>query len=128
MRGGCFCGRIRYEVTGKPFDETSCHCSMCRRTTGAPFVAWFSVRPSELHFSTGEPSRLRSSARATRSFCGHCGTQLIFQSDDWPDEIGVTTCSLDDPEAAPPRDHTRTSSRLRWIRLCDGLAEYPEAR
>jgi hypothetical protein len=128
MRGGCFCGRIRYEVTGKPFHETSCHCSMCRRTTGAPFVAWFSVRPSELHFLMGEPARFRSSARATRSFCGHCGTQLTFQSDDWPDEIDVTTCSLDDPEAVPPRDHTRASSRLRWIRLCDGLAEYPETR
>ena len=55
MRGGCFCGRVRYEVTGKPFNETSCHCSMCRRSAGAPFVTWFSVRPSELHFSTGEP-------------------------------------------------------------------------
>jgi hypothetical protein len=101
---------------------------MCRRTTGAPFVAWFSVRPLELHFLTGEPSRFRSSGRGTRSFCGHCGTQLTFQSDDWPDEIDVTTCSLDDPEAVPPRDHTRVSSRLRWIRLCDGLAEYPETR
>jgi hypothetical protein len=76
----------------------------------------------------GEPSRFRSSARATRSFCGHCGTQLIFQSEDTPDEIDVTTCSLDDPEAEPPRDHTHVSSRLRWIQLCDGLSEHSEAR
>jgi hypothetical protein len=28
-----------------PFNETNCHCSICRRTTGAPFVAWFDQLP-----------------------------------------------------------------------------------
>ena len=93
-QGGCFCGRIRYEVTGTPFHETNCHCSICRRTTGAPFVAWFSVRPSEFRLASGEPVRFRSSAKGTRSFCGHCGTQLTFQGDDWLDEVDVTTSSL----------------------------------
>jgi hypothetical protein len=128
LTGGCFCGRLRYEITGTPFHESNCHCSICRRTTGAPFVTWFSVRPSEFRFITGEPSRFRSSARATRRFCAQCGTQLTFQGDDWPDEIDVTTSSLDDPEAVPPREHIHTSSKLRWVVLCDALAEYPEAR
>jgi hypothetical protein len=128
LQGGCFCGRIRYEVTGTPFDETSCHCSICRRTSGAPFVAWFSVRPSEFRWRSGSPSQFRSSTRATRSFCAHCGTQLTFQADDSPDEIDVTTCSLDQPEAVPPRDHTHISSRLRWIALSDGLPQFSLAR
>jgi hypothetical protein len=126
--GGCFCGRIRYEVTGTPFHETNCHCAICRRTTGAPFVTWFSVRPSEFRLVTGDPARFRSSGKATRSFCSHCGTQLTFQSDDHPDEIDVTTGSLDHPETLPPRDHTYTSSKLPWIRISDGLAQYAHAR
>jgi hypothetical protein len=128
LQGGCFCGRIRYEVAGTPFHETNCHCSICRRTTGAPFVAWFSVRPSEFRLVSGEPVRFRSSTKGSRSFCGHCGTQLTFQGDDWPDEVDVTTCSLDHPEQVPPHDHTRTSSKLRWIQLSDGLPQHPEAR
>jgi hypothetical protein len=84
LHGGCFCSRIRYEVTGIPFHETNCHCSMCRRTTGAPFVAWFSVRPSDFRLACGNPSRFRSSAKATRSFCGHCGTQLTFKAKTIP--------------------------------------------
>ena len=59
LQGGCFCGRIRYEVAGTPFHETNCHCSICRRTTGAPFVTWFSVRPPEFRLVSGEPVRLR---------------------------------------------------------------------
>jgi hypothetical protein len=128
LQGGCFCGRIRYEVTGVPFHETNCHCSICRRTTGAPFVPWFSIRRSDFRCTSGSLSRFRSSTKATRGFCAHCGTQLTFEDDGYPGEIDVTTCSLDQPDAAPPRDHTHISSKLRWIVLSDGLPQFSQAR
>ncbi|MEO1004671.1 MAG: hypothetical protein AAFW67_02225 [Cyanobacteria bacterium J06638_38] len=40
----------------------------------------------------------------------------------------MTTCSLDNPELLPPKDHTRTSSKLAWISLNDGLPVYRESR
>src|SRR5262245_31159011 len=72
----------------------------------------------------------RASGRAARGPAAsvHCGTQLTFQADDHPDEVDITTCSLDHPEAVPPRDHTHTSSKAQWIRLTDGLAQYAQAR
>jgi hypothetical protein len=33
LTGGCFCGRVRYEARGPAFNRTSCHCSICRRTS-----------------------------------------------------------------------------------------------
>lgn len=128
LTGGCFCGAIRYEAAGTPFHETICHCSICRRTIGAPFVAWFSVPRSGLRLMRGEPARFRSSAKATRSFCPRCGTQLTFEHDEFPDEVDVTTCSLDNPETLPPKDHTYARSRLGWVRLVDQLPEFPESR
>jgi len=128
LSGGCFCGRIRYEAAGAPFGETNCHCSICRRTSGAPFVTWFSVARSQFRFVCGEPVRCRSTAKATRSFCAQCGTQLTFEREDLRDEIDVTTCSLDDPDSAPPRDHTYVSSKLSWIKLADELPEYQKNR
>ena len=128
LHGACFCGAIRFEAGGEPFHETNCHCSICRRTTGAPFVAWFSVRRAQFRFVRGTPSRFKSSPKGTRSFCPLCGTQLSFENEDAPDEIDVTTSSLDDPERVPPKDHTRTSSKLRWITPGDDLPQYPEAR
>lgn len=110
IRGSCLCGGVKFEITGPLSSPLNCHCSICRRTTGAPFVAWFS-----------------SSEKGTRSFCARCGTQLTFEHANFGDEIDVTTCSLDDPELVPPWDNTRTSSRLRWI-VPDGLPEYPESR
>jgi len=128
LKGGCFCGRTRYEAGGTPFYLTNCHCSICRRTTGAPFVAWFSVPRSEFKFVKGTPTEFRSTPKGMRRFCAHCGTQLTFEHDDASGQIDVTTCSLDDPEQMPPEDHTRTTSKLKWIRLADGLPEHSEAR
>lgn len=128
LTGGCCCGWIRYETVGTPFDETMCHCSICRRTTGAPFVAWFSVPRSQFRMLSGDPARFKSTAKGTRSFCPRCGTQLSFEHDDFPDEIDITMCSLDDPDALAPHDHTYTNSKLRWVELCDQLPAYPQSR
>jgi hypothetical protein len=128
LRGGCYCGAIRYEAEGTPFQESNCHCSICRRTTGAPFVAWFSVPRNQFRLLSGEPTRYRSTSQAARGFCPRCGTQLTFEHDDFPDEIALTTCSLDEPEKAPPRDHIYTSTKLSWVKLADSLPQYPRDR
>src|SRR5262245_38471947 len=128
LTGGCHCGRIRYEAIGPTFHETNCHCSICRRTTGAPFVAWFSVRRTDFRLTQGQSTRYAASPQGTRAFCPHCGTQLTFEHTDFADEIDVTICSLDDPERVAPKDHTRTSSRLAWLKLDDGLPQFAQAR
>ena len=128
LRGGCCCGQIRYETTGTPYHESNCHCSICRRTTGAPFVTWFTVPRSQFRLLSGEPTRFRSSPKATRSFCAQCGTQLTFEHEHYSNEIDVTTCSLEDPASLPPKSHIHTSSKLGWIKLADRLPEHPESR
>ena len=126
--GHCFCGFIRFEIDGPLFHETICHCSMCRRVSGAPVVAWATAKSASFRVVAGTPATFRSSDHATRSFCPRCGTALTFQSDDLPGEIDVTICSLDDPASVAPQDHTRTSARLPWIRLADDLPAFPETR
>ena len=128
LRGHCQCGQVRYEADAPPIQETACHCSICRRSSGAPLVAWFTVPRASFRFTQGTPSRFQSSAHGTRSFCPGCGTQLTFESSRLPEEIDISTCSLDDPERVPPRDHTHVASRLSWVQLADGLRAYPGAR
>ena len=100
---------------------------LTRATAGAPFVTWFSVRRGEFRFVSGKPARFKSSEKGTRSFCPRCGSQVTFENSDFPEEIDVTTCSLDDPNVVPPRDNVWTSSRVRWI-VPDALPDYRESR
>ncbi|GGC77195.1 GFA family protein [Chelatococcus reniformis] len=125
LSGGCYCGQVRYDAEAPPFHATLCHCADCRRIAGAASVAWFSVPRASFHFTATAPASFRSSPRVTRRFCGSCGTALTYEHDGLPDEIDVTTASLDDPEAAAPRDHTWTAEKLRWEPLCDSLPVFP---
>jgi hypothetical protein len=128
LTGGCYCGRLRYEVDPPLFHQTNCHCSICRRTSGAPYVAWFTAVRSAFRWTAEEPARFASTARARRSFCPVCGTQISFEHRDWPAEIDVTICSLDEPDAVVPENHIHTAGRPAWVRPGDGLPEYPDYR
>jgi len=128
LPGGCMCGAVRYEAHGAPFNSTLCHCTDCRKASGAPALAWFSVASNALRWTAGQPQVYRSSNEGVRGFCAACGTTLTYQSDRWPDEIDIATCSLDDPEQVPPADHTFVHSRLRWLLLADGLPQFQTTR
>ncbi|HEY5705305.1 MAG TPA: GFA family protein [Terrimicrobiaceae bacterium] len=125
--GGCLCGSVRYEVTGVPYNVTHCHCSDCRRSSGAPFVTWASFRRDHFRFLREQPNELSWAGRV-RSFCSHCGTPLTFFTEPDSEEIDVTVCSFDRPETVTPADHTWVEDRLDWIRLADDLPGYRQAR
>mmetsp|Transcript_15365 Transcript_15365/g.20190 ORF Transcript_15365/g.20190 Transcript_15365/m.20190 type:complete len:114 (-) Transcript_15365:381-722(-) len=102
VQGSCLCSEVQYEAKPPFYHETNCHCSMCRRSTGAPYVTWFSAKRDRFRWLKGKPQVYQSSALAVRMFCGNCGTQLAFEVND-SDEIDLTTGSLNDPSLLPPR-------------------------
>lgn len=126
--GGCYCGYIRYEASGEPFHETICHCTICRRSTGGACVAWFSVSRAQFNVVSGHPATFNSTEQGTRSFCPQCGTQLTFEHTSFPDELDVTTASLDQPNEVPAKDHTHVATRLSWLHVSDDLPQFREAR
>jgi hypothetical protein len=126
--GGCLCGSVRYRAGGEASNGTLCHCRTCRRAAGAPIVAWVTFPAAAFAFVRGIPAEYRSSPQVVRTFCRSCGTALTYVHADFPTGVDVTTCSLDDPEAFAPADHTWVSHRLGWLRLSDGLPAHPEIR
>ncbi len=126
--GGCYCGAVRYEAGGEPIERALCHCAICRATTGAPAVAWFTIQRADFRYTRGAPAAFASTPQATREFCATCGTQLSFVHSDYAGRrIDITTASLDNPEAAPPVEHIWTKSRLGWMSDLDRLPEHTMA-
>ena len=113
LKGGCFCGKVRYEAEGQPWHATACHCSICRRTSAAPFVAWFTVKPSAFRIVAGEPARFRSSEHATRTFCPSCGTPLTFE---WSKQvIELSIGSFDRAAEIRPSIQMAVEHAMPWI-------------
>jgi hypothetical protein len=115
LSGGCFCGALRYTIEPGEADVVNCHCTMCRRTSGAPFVTWILLSEDQFRLTDGSPATLKSSASAARWFCGNCGTPVAFRSDKRPGKVDVTVASLDDPGAFPPAKGVYVDSKLNWV-------------
>src|SRR5262249_44983086 len=124
--GGCLCGAVRYRATAPPLEVVHCHCSLCRRATGAPFVTWATFPAAAFSLTAGTPAERRSTPGAVRTHCAACGTALTFREDARPRSIDVTVGSPDDPEALPPTGHIWTSRRLSWLALDDELPRHAE--
>lgn len=117
ITGGCYCGKIRFTANGPPLYQANCHCANCRRAAGAQSVAWITVKPSEFRFEIGTPKRYRTDTGAHRTFCDSCGTSLTYENDDRPNEIDITTGSLDQPEEFAPNRDVFPEEKVSWVSL-----------
>jgi len=123
VKGGCFCGNIRYEITDKALGTMLCQCRMCQRFSGAPALAGTTFLSKALTFTSGQPKYFKTSNIAKRGFCGDCGTAILYQGliGYWTEWVVVTTNSLDNPENYPPTYHLGIESAMPWLFLHDDL-------
>lgn len=120
-QGGCFCGDIRYRVDGQIESVGHCHCNSCRRSSGAVFVTWFTVGREQFRWTAGSPRQYRSSPGVTREFCGRCGTELAYSSEQAAKTVDITLGSLDCAAEHPADRHIWTADRIGWLHVDDHL-------
>jgi hypothetical protein len=114
--GGCHCGEVRYEVSGTPQHVALCHCGDCRRSAGAPMVAWAAFAEGELAVTQGDTTTFNSSGSAMRSFCPTCGTGLFYRNAEYlPGIVDIQSATLDDPSALPAGAHIQVAERIDWM-------------
>lgn len=114
--GGCHCGGVRYEVTGDPVHVALCHCTDCRRASGAPMVAWAAFKAETVSVTKGEPRTRNSSGASMRSFCADCGTGLLFVNEEaLPGLVDIQLATFDDPDAFAPQAHIQVAERIGWM-------------
>jgi len=78
LRGNCLCGAVTLQVQHQAPTLNACHCSICRKWTGGPFMTLECHQAprieGEEHVRT-----YTSSDWAERGFCGQCGTHLFYR-------------------------------------------------
>ena len=83
LEASCFCGavRLRCDVATPPISVSICHCSSCRRLTGAPFLANLMLPADALTLQgrddTPPPlTSLKTSKHVTRHRCSECHSPI----------------------------------------------------
>lgn len=116
--GGCLCGAARFVAGGEPKFVARCHCSSCRRATGAEFSTWVGWRDEQVTWS-GVRAVYPSSSGVERGFCQSCGTPLSYKGEKWPGETHLLIGAFDDPSAFAPRGDAFAAEALPWNRRTD---------
>jgi hypothetical protein len=112
-------------LKSRPFALVDCHCIDCRRSAGAPYVIWGSVRREDLSVTKGEPRKI-AHANRIRSLAVCCGTHLFFEDTKDSDTIDVTIASLDDPAPFAPAKAIWLEDKLPWVALNKSLPSFPK--
>lgn len=77
-QGQCLCGAIRVVAKPASLGVGACHCKMCRRWGGGPFMeincGWDVSWQGAEHLSVFD-----SSDWAERGFCSKCGSHLFYR-------------------------------------------------
>jgi hypothetical protein len=124
------CGAVRFRLASAPFDAGWCHCRTCQLNSGAPAMAFSSVKAGDWVATTGATAirTVRSSSFGERSFCGACGTPLHVRVDHQPDTIDFSIVTLDNPDAIAPAFHIFWGSKVGWFNPGDGLPRHEKFR
>jgi len=129
--GGCLCGALRFEISELMPAAAHCHCSMCRKFHGAGFATIVGVPASQFKWIT-QTDTLKTYVAAnetTRSFCGECGSSLLFASPRAPsDIIEVALGVFDDDVPVLPDAHIFVESGAAWAAPRDGLPAFQAGR
>jgi hypothetical protein len=122
ISGACHCGAVRLQVRGPLRPPINCHCSLCRRLSGAAFSTWLSVNRDDLQVS-GEDHLLsyRPTANLERRFCRHCGVHLLTRDARYEAIVGLVAGVLPDAAVPAPSGEYFVSHKASWQALPPGL-------
>ena len=129
LTGQCNCGAVTYAALGDPFGIFVCHCSICRRATGANGIAVVLVPKDQFRWLCGE-DQISSWSKPDGDwhtwFCKVCGSPVPGHNDAERMFIPAGTL-MGGGEALRVEHHIWVGSRAAWDEIGDGGRQHVEA-
>ncbi|TQV70643.1 GFA family protein [Denitrobaculum tricleocarpae] len=126
--GGCACGAVRYEASGKTEFAFHCHCRKCQRITGSGHASAFALHRDDIEL-TGEVrefEQMADNGAATYSgFCPKCGSPIFSRTVRFPDRLYLHVATLDDPSRFEPKFVVYEQAAQPWDYIDPALQAAP---
>ena len=125
LTGRCLCTSVEYSVPDAFDYAMNCHCSQCRRATGAAFKPFAGIRRELVALTRGADITLihGDEMAAHDVHCGRCGSLLYSVVRDGA-YAHVTMGTLVDAPAIRPSMHIFVGSKAAWYDITDDLPRH----
>jgi hypothetical protein len=80
-QGSCFCGAVKFTVSGEPAGMGYCHCESCRHWSAGPVNAFTLWKPEAVQVSQGADriGTYNKTERSYRKWCKTCGGHVFTE-------------------------------------------------
>jgi hypothetical protein len=126
LTGGCFCGRVRYQIAVPLGAGRSCHCSRCRKAFSGTGSAYAEVAPGSFAWTKGGDNMTyyETTPGWGMGFCKTCGSTLCGMHDGAVH--GVTLGSVDGDPGVQIAMHIFVGSKAPWDHIGGSAPQYTE--
>ena len=127
ITGGCYCGKIRYKLTGEIQSSLQCHCRECQYITGGAPNTIIVVPASNFSFTEGAPKEFKRDDLenpVTRLFCQNCGTGIGTKTPNRPGSIVLKVGTLDKPDIYEPTLAIFTIDKQTFHHIPDNIKAF----
>lgn len=128
IKGSCLCGGISFEINqDKILIMNNCHCTNCRKVTGAAYGTFIQVAPEDFSWLSGEQlvSTYESTPGNHRAFCKTCGSRVPQSNNAAPLKTIPAGCLDEDPNVVPELN-IFTASKAPWHSIDDSIPSAPD--
>ena len=130
VTGSCLCGNVAFEIDGKIGPIGQCHCSKCRKASGADGNAVCHTAARSLRWLRGSERIKRWYAPQgqpwSSAFCDNCGGPVPYMNKDQKIFFVPAGCFDDDPGHRGYAAHIFVGSKAPWVTINDGAPQYLE--
>jgi hypothetical protein len=120
------CGAVCYDVEDQFRYSLNCHCSNCRRATGAAFKSFAGIERAKLRLACGTDRLLIFGEESAHdAHCGTCGS-LLYSLVREATFVHVTLGTLVDTPSIRPSAHIFVGSKAPWYTIADNLPQHEE--
>lgn len=128
LTGGCNCGGVRFELTSPPLHANYCHCTRCRRRTGAAASPQARVESGSFKITAGEQLLKAWEPEGggfAKVFCSRCGSSLFSRAPGTAEPFSVRLGAFDQDPGVRPSFRMHVASAASWEPIPDdGLPRY----
>ncbi len=124
IKGSCLCGGVRFEIDAAR-SLTFCHCSNCRKLSGAAFASYVHVDADKFRFVSGEHliERFESAPGSFRNFCRVCSSTVPGKA-AYLKTVSIPAGLFDNDPGVRAKLHVFVSSKAPWWEITDSLPQH----